>query len=397
MYATPEMREVLFSRGADYLESRRDNSGKGFLCPACSSGSGNNGTGISLNPSSVREGHPRYKCFACGWYGDIVDYIAREYGIEEGTEEAFKKARDVLNVSASSASGIDLAALKKKREADSKKAQEEAEANIRKAAKYSKECCDNPPAEYFRPIAEYLKGRGIDTKTAQKLHFGQGKNNERPLVIPTVTYGRGFPSYIEVRLSDGDKRNPKGVGVGFTGADALRQDKRPVFITEGFADAASLVQIGAEAVSLNGVMNWRQFVDYIKENKPACKRFIVALDSDDAGRKEAEPFRAELQRLGYPTTIFDIVKDVDGMDEKTITKKDGESKPVKDANDALRAAPDMFIEGAAAAEDKAKTAPAAEILPEDKKNVDRYKIGNQLDKILDNIKEYENPIKTSIT
>ena len=57
-----------------------------YICPACGSGSGKNGTGIS---PYRRNGSTKYKCFACELSEDIIGLWKIDKGIEDN-REAFK-------------------------------------------------------------------------------------------------------------------------------------------------------------------------------------------------------------------------------------------------------------------------------------------------------------------
>lgn len=398
-------KEMLYSKGEDYLEGYRDKSGKGYLCPRCGSGSGGNGTGATINPSA--KGHPRLHCWACDWYGDVIDYIAEQYSLTPGQAEAWDKARAVLGVDSSTVfDPKDLEEKRRAREAESEKHRAEAEERIRRAAEYIYK--HTPPAEYDPSILAYLQSRGISEAAARKLGLSQTDDEPRRLIVPYAAYTNSFRAYYTRKASEDDPglkvRNLKGVPMGVTGAAALRQGAKPVFITEGFADAASYITIGHEAVSLNGVGNCKRFIEYIRDKEikaqMKCRRFIVALDADEAGRREAASLLDALKKEGYPAIIFDIVKDVKGMDEKTIIKKDETgkvvSKPVKDANDALQVAPELLKNGAAAAEDKAKalSLDKATQNAEDRKKVDAYKVGNLLDSFFDKLQAEDDPIPT---
>ena len=76
----------------------KDKSGRGWICPICGSGSGNNGTGITESKRSEYKG--KFTCWAGNCFGktgrdgrrhgDIIDIIEVEYGISP--KEAIKKA-----------------------------------------------------------------------------------------------------------------------------------------------------------------------------------------------------------------------------------------------------------------------------------------------------------------
>lgn len=48
-----------------------------YICPFCGNGSGINGTGISTRDGKY------YKCFKCGFGGDYLDYLKKQYAADE--------------------------------------------------------------------------------------------------------------------------------------------------------------------------------------------------------------------------------------------------------------------------------------------------------------------------
>ena len=92
-----EAKEYIVHNPGEWLT--RDGSGEGYICPICGSGSGKNGTGLRRDPGSKTGTH--WKCFACNFYGDMVDFSGAEHGIvpdgkrdTAGYRRAFEAARE---------------------------------------------------------------------------------------------------------------------------------------------------------------------------------------------------------------------------------------------------------------------------------------------------------------
>lgn len=68
---------------------KRDKVG-GWICPKCGSGSGVNGTGITQHQTN------KYRCWNCGKYGDLIDWIQYTYDIN--FNDALKYGANVLNL-----------------------------------------------------------------------------------------------------------------------------------------------------------------------------------------------------------------------------------------------------------------------------------------------------------
>lgn len=67
---------------------------RGWICP-CGSGSGKNGTGISL----FKANGYHLRCWSCGMSGDVIDFIAYKYGIsQENHREKIKKVCDLYGL-----------------------------------------------------------------------------------------------------------------------------------------------------------------------------------------------------------------------------------------------------------------------------------------------------------
>ena len=74
---------------------KRDNSGKGYVCPICGSGTGENGTGITENPKS--KGH--FTCWGgdCFKNADIFEIIGTQFSLTD-FNEIFNKACEIFGV-----------------------------------------------------------------------------------------------------------------------------------------------------------------------------------------------------------------------------------------------------------------------------------------------------------
>ena len=71
---------------------QRDDSGKGYVCPICGSGTGKHGTGITTKDGK------HYTCWAgCFSNCDIIDIIGKQYGCHDNTE-ALRKAAELCHI-----------------------------------------------------------------------------------------------------------------------------------------------------------------------------------------------------------------------------------------------------------------------------------------------------------
>lgn len=174
--------------------------------------------------------------------------------------------------------------------------------------------------------AAYITGRGISIETAKKYWIGydpkadpanapgttgdQRRPHPWPRVITPITEGH----YIGHRI-DGKKEykkiNNAGAKIGiFNAREGLRpaadQDQaRPVFIVEGVWDALSILEIGAQAIALNSTSNVKLLLETIDQTG-ARGPFILALDTDQAGREATEKLKSGFGARELPHIIADI-------------------------------------------------------------------------------------------
>ena len=93
--------------------------------------------------------------------------------------------------------------------------------------------------------------------------------------------------------------NLKGLGVKFFNAEYLKTEKT-IFITEGIFDCLSFEVLGYKSICLNSVNMAGKLIEQVKQNIDTCKdtKFVLALDSDDAGSKARDKLNTGLKELG---------------------------------------------------------------------------------------------------
>lgn len=319
-----EAKEYMLAHPEIYL--RKDGSGKGYVCPLCGSGSGKNGTGMSS-----RDGGRHWKCFACNFYGDVIDLIAAEHGIKDGgSREAFEAAERVY--------GITIGEADKKLHRPAQKKERSTENRAEPETDYT---------EYLTKCAgdlhktEYLDQRGISRETAARFGVGFdpavqcGSGSFPGLIIPTSKH-----SYIARNTSDnpGNMRFRNFGKIQLFNTGAL-YEPGAVFIVEGAVDAMSIAEVGRNAVALNSTSNAPALVRMLTDKLPKARPLLLALDNDEAGRKAQETLERDLTALGIPCVAVQI------------TGKH------KDPNEALLADRELF---AAAVQSAEETTPGRE-------------------------------------
>ena len=308
----------------DYINNnprwQRDKSGKGWICPLCGSGGGKDGTGITRDKKKAK---PHYKCWACGVYGDVVDFIAQEHGLQAGSAEAFEAAYQLYGIQVSNDTELVKSKAKTVEQPPAPQDDTAAKAEAQAAARaYIKESIAAASGG-----ADYLKGRGISSKTAAAAGIGFDERRQA-IVIPTRS-DEGF-SYVLRYINPAMKiryQNAEGLSVGLFNLKALKR-KEPVTIVEGGFDALSLLEVGYQAIGLCSTSNAGKLIEILerakREGDSLPPRFIVSMDNDKAGEDAAETLREGLQRLSIPFEVADV------------------SGGYKDANEALQADKERF-------------------------------------------------------
>ena len=329
-----------------------------YICLLC--GHGAHGDGLKKNPRSTKYG---LKCFgACGFSGDILEYLKRAEGLDSFTEQ-LERASSLLGISLDppkkdprfldwdSTIGKDKPA-KEVGQKQPKTEQEEATHMDIHTDTYTH--TDTQPEkdyrDYYKKCSErlgdvesYLASRGISKETASKQsigyepeaevweEIGEGKKRKtswKALIIPTSQ-----SSYI-IRNTDpeaSEKNRYRKVGEVhlYHIEKALRQTEKPIIIVEGELDAISILEVGGEAIGLGSTSNTGKLVEALKTTKPE-KPLILALDNDKAGATASEELSKSLSELKLPFYVANIYGEA--KDANEALQRDRESLAYKVLN-----------------------------------------------------------------
>ena len=328
-----------------------DNSGKGYVCPACGSGTGKNGTGLKANPK--KPGY--YHCFngSCPMQnGDIIELIGRTQTTSADPKEITKAGcehiRKVLGITKDNAPKRTYTKPQTQtpRPADTKdpvkeKAMQQA---IQKTIKV---------AEKHLSESDYLTKRGISEKTAKRFHIGFCANWKYPGKATAYTESRiiiPLNEHTYTARDVSDRSNAKYIKVGgnaMFNPKALFDYTQPCFITEGEINALSIIEAGYNACALGGSQNTEMLVNELISRTPT--HLILYLDNDAAGKTADIKLQETLSAMGISYT--------------TITGTDADRFVIgknTDANDFLVHDLRGFQDFLAEAQEKAKNALLAE-------------------------------------
>lgn len=269
-------------RCTDYLEKSKYGM---YICPFCGSGTGPHKTGaLKVYPETNT-----WTCHQCKRSGDVIDLYMKETGAD------FNQALSLL------ADQIGINEQRTNKEGTKKD-----------FTAYYETCrgrLDDPRA------VEYLKKRGISLETARKSGVGfdpeadpatapgqpGGKYPVPRIIVPTSPDHYVGRAIIEAQYP---KMNPRGGTAGIFNQEALYSGST-VFICEGWADALSVMEAGADAVALDSATNTDKLLNLLKE-RPTQARLVLALDNDKAGLEGMEKLEKGFQEMGITYTRADI-------------------------------------------------------------------------------------------
>ena len=339
-------KEEIKGREPDFLQPARHkvNGHTSYICPSCGNGSGSSGDGIALDLHSPRA--KRYKCFVCGLSEDVIGL----WKLHNGTTDDKKAFTELYSYY-----GIEI---------DSKPtAQEDFREEYQKQAKneqythnsihtdiytYTTAEGASNNMEYYKACmeqvgkTEYFKKRGLSEEVIAKYMLGfdasytkgTGGKKWEAVIIPT-----GTTSYVarntDPEAEKKDRYRKNGASQLYL-KKTITEASSPIFIVEGELDALSVIEVGGEAVGLGSTANYRQLVSYLKDHKPV-QPIILALDNDEDGEKTAQTLATELTGLSIPFYRLNPY---------------GEAK---DANGALTASREAFIEAIRKAVEECKS------------------------------------------
>ena len=298
-------------------QNKSSASPKGWICPICGSGSGKNGTGIRRTPESKTH----FKCFSCGFYGDIVELIAKRDGYDKQSNltkinhacKEFNIRLDKVRTRQTKDAPIDwngdpiyeAEEIKTKKKDSSLKGEKTPEPEnerdfyplICEAMQHIDEC-------------DYLDKRGISKDLQKRMRIGFIENypvpNNRNITMPAIiipTSGNSAYTIASVNGADKTKNIAKYYNEGKKGIYnlyALHSDDQPVFVVEGELDCLSFMELGFKSIALRSASsNHDALIKELKEiDQTQRPTLILALDNDEAGAKQNLVLAEKLQKAG---------------------------------------------------------------------------------------------------
>ena len=341
----------------------KDNSGEGYVCPSCGSGTGPKGTGLRSKDGI------HYKCFACGWGrkgnkqkgdGDIFDYVGSEYGLTTFYDKTLKVAELMGKLDSDyiksgekkKKDNMCMSALDKKQaqqeEKENQEHQEEHQQADQEQAEKKKHLTPEEIEEKKKEIEKryvlrtrnllsgndktglkYMTKRGFSKWTLLNYGIGYMKTREYSkqgkvcnfITIPVTNYyyivrGCGFKfDFKRHALLQGFNVTlwiPKPnsyTSIEKGDKETIKNDKQ-VIVCEGCMDTLTCLELGFNSISLNSANNREKFVEYAKEHPK--HEYIIELDNDKAGQDATQEIIEKLKDTNVNYKVLDIVKTFKG-------------------------------------------------------------------------------------
>lgn len=302
---------------------QKSKGSKQYICPICGSGSrgGSNSDGaLTYYPDSSR-----FKCFACsdepGTFGgkgqDTLGALCLLWSCSE--TEVFDREGITIDGSgyqrATTSAQSDFAEVKRDIAPPATATAETASQELTEAADltaYFAECRDR--LKRSPEAISYLQARGITLDTALQFWIGfdpaadpaQSNHPTPRLIIPTCRTHYVARSIDPNTPSKWAKMNNKGGRPAIFNAKVLQDSStEAVFVTEGFFDALSIIEVGGQAIALNSTSNASKLLEQLREKRTAAT-LILCFDNDDAGKKCTKTLREGLQRLNISYVTADL-------------------------------------------------------------------------------------------
>ena len=315
-YDFKQAKEMALDMPIDFLKQapKKVNGKVTYICPFCGNGSGNDGTGIVLDPSGDGK---HYKCFKCGIYADIFD-LWGAYSNTEGSER-FNSLYEHYGIKERLTT--ENQAVKTSTPSSNHKTSVVKTTNYKNSYKQWSENAKK---------SDYFHSRGLSDSTIERFRLGIAElsvyNSEKKqeeqwkaAVLPIDD------EHCILRNTDpnstGQRYIKRGQDSPTYNIQCLYTAQQPIFIVEGHFDALSVIEVGGEAIAL-GTSNMTRDLRAALEKKKPSQPLIIALDSDGAGIAGGDKLEQELTALDIP---FYRLRQFDDKGE------------YKDPNEALKA------------------------------------------------------------
>ena len=301
---------------------QKSKGGKQYICPIC--GSGSRGGRDSDGALTYYPDSNRFTCFACSEHEgfgkpgqDVLGALCLLWSCSEN--EVFDREGITIDGSgyqrATRSAQSGFAEVKRDIAPPATATAETASQELTEATDltaYFAECRER--LKRSPEAISYLQARGISLDTALQYWIGfdpaadpaQSSHPTPRIITPTCRTHYVARSIDPNTPSKWAKMNNKGGHPAIFNAKVLQDSStEAVFVTEGFFDALSILEVGAAAIALNSTSNASKLLDLLREKRTAAT-LILCFDNDDAGKKCTKTLREGLQRLNISFVTADL-------------------------------------------------------------------------------------------
>lgn len=265
----------------------RDRQGRGWICPRCQNGTGENGDGLRLWRGT------RIKCFRCGWGGDILDVAGEVLGLTN----IFQKLEAV---EALTGAGI-ITPTPPKHRSPPKMPKDYSDFIAKANAQVSE--------------TDYFLQRGLSPGIIDRFQLGYtpsfcaGENLWWAAAIIPNGQNAFTARNTDPAADKANRYRKKGEAPVFNLAALYGAE--PCFVTEGEIDALSIIEAGGAAVALGSAADWGKLIAQVTAKKPTV-RLLLAQDNDEAGQAATVELMEALAARGLPHWAVNLCRP--GMD-----------------------------------------------------------------------------------
>lgn len=296
-----EAKEYILQQKPIFLEEAKPiNKMSSYVCPVCGNGTGSDRTGIVLDRHT--SSHPRYKCFKCGLYEDVIGLWKLKHASSKDSD-VFKELYRYYDIDDDEKKDFSLS--EKSLSVDTRKEKHDLTAYFNKCKKRISQ-------------TDYLLQRGLSEEIIQSTGIGYDPNYSskhwKAIIIPTskTSFVARNTDYHALK---NNRYRKHGRSCMFN-LDVLKSSStKPIVVCEGEIDTLSVLEAGGSSVAIGSTANVQQFIDYVLNYK-IKKTFILALDHDEAGDKARNSIFNKLSQNHYDVHIasfYDDYNDVNDM------------------------------------------------------------------------------------
>lgn len=335
-------------------------------CPMCNSRS-DSGKRDSKGKKKIDNGHflindstNSYSSFTkCCKGGSVIDFVMEYYNLD--TKEAIEKCKEIAGIrrngdmnkmyennkkiNTNSITNTNTSSTQNSTQISTQSEEEAKKDEYIKAQKvqFILNGIKEQTEEQKQKVYDYLESRNLDKSLVEKYNIfysdnvyedkTQGIEGTPRMVIPVYLNGQPF-SYVARALINDVDAGMKVVNSARTGQVPLNieylkeeaEEKKTIYICEGWADAFSIEATGNKAIALHSTNNAKKLLKYITDNMQTASKYIYVLccDNDEAGTRANEEMKKYFAENKIKYAVLNIDSKYHDINEWYVAVKDAE-------------------------------------------------------------------------